>query len=69
MDEHQKRVKEFFDTCKETEPERFKQVCDKYPTISGRQWARIRAKEFTVGDSEDVMRIVEGGYNTEREDE
>jgi hypothetical protein len=39
----------FLRKCREDDPQRYADVCDKYPTISGRQQRRINQREIPVG--------------------
>ena len=47
--EHYAMVDEFFAKCAEEDPERYAEVCDKYPTITANQHRAIRRRERTVG--------------------
>lgn len=49
LKEHNVRVREFLRKCKEDDPEQFKNVIEKYPTLSLRRWKSIRQREEPLG--------------------
>jgi hypothetical protein len=42
-------VDAFFAECETNDPEKFAEVCDKYPTLSQNQHRAIRRREHCVG--------------------
>jgi hypothetical protein len=42
-------VREFFAKCREDDPERFEEVCSKYPVVSARRINAVKRRESTVG--------------------
>ena len=47
--EHYAMVDAFFAECEERDPEKYAEVCEKYPTISANQHRAIRRRERQVG--------------------
>jgi hypothetical protein len=56
MDNHNKAVSEFLQSCRLADPERYTKICQTYPTLSGRQWKSIREHElpYTASEIEDL---------------
>jgi hypothetical protein len=49
MNNHDKAVLEFLEKCKTEQPDKYQEVCDRYPTISARQWKKIHEREESRG--------------------
>jgi hypothetical protein len=49
MKNHETLVQEFFDKCKEEDPERYDEVCRKYPVQTHARQAIINNREIPVG--------------------
>jgi hypothetical protein len=46
---HSQQVAQFLRYCQQNDPEKFKEVCKKYPVLSNHQWQTIGAREINVG--------------------
>lgn len=46
---HHEAVNAFFERCRAEDPERFREVCEKYPCLTRKMFRRIRRSERTVG--------------------
>lgn len=57
--EHQQRVEDFLRECEETDPEHFKDVCEKYPVLTTRRWKTIQKRECPSG----LLTPSEGEHN------
>lgn len=49
MNEHQQRVIEFLRKAEQQDPEKFKEICDKYPVLNRQQWSAIEKREKPAG--------------------
>lgn len=48
-EEHNRRVHAFFEECKQTNPDLYEEVCNRFPIISAHKMKRIRHKEYLNG--------------------
>lgn len=56
-------VHDFLRQKQEEDPERFREVCQDFPVLSGRQWRRIRERETPLTPSIALEHGVESGYS------
>ena len=49
MSTHEQEVKEFFSKIKTESPEKYNEVCDKYPIVTAQKLKTIRTFEKTCG--------------------
>jgi len=61
--EHNQEVQEFLKKAKADDPDRFKEVCDKYPVLTAKKWKAIRQREITVG-----LNVEDQLYGKEQDD-
>ena len=48
--EHQALVQAFLAEKEAEDPERYAEVCEKYPVLTPRQWRTVREKEVSFSD-------------------
>jgi hypothetical protein len=46
---HDDLINQFMQKCKREQPEKFKEVCEKYQTIDNRKWRKIKDRERCAG--------------------
>jgi hypothetical protein len=47
--DHNEQVFEFFQKCKNDNPEQYDKIAEKYPILTHRRWRTIRERERTAG--------------------
>lgn len=52
ISEHNQAVTEFMKSCREQDPTKYDEVCQRNPVIGQRQWRRIREREIAFSSSE-----------------
>ena len=43
---HNQAVNEFMRSCQRKDPQRYEEVCERYPVLSSYQWRRVREQEI-----------------------
>jgi hypothetical protein len=69
MNNHDREVDTFFKMCKKQQPQKYKDLCERYPILRGPQWRDIQQHEVALSELDNIPPSVAQAYGIETDEE